>query len=106
MTATPLGNSSHADISRFLILSVLFNSFFGLTCFEISKTLGKGRERDRHFRASIATRLRRLRASGLVRCELDKFAGPTRSRRTGIFRWRLTRHGETRLQWAKSQGLV
>jgi len=106
MTAVRLGDSSHVGINRFLILSELSSSFLGLTCFELSKNLGNGRERDRYFRASIATRLRRLRALGLVQCELDGFAGPSRSRRIGIFRWKLSRRGEARLAWAKSQGLV
>jgi hypothetical protein len=94
------------EISRFWILSLLSEAIFDLTCREIAKKTGKELWYTRSFRASLATRLRRLRTLGLVQRKLDRFSRPSRSRRVGIYRWRISDRGRQRLLWAKSQKLV
>jgi hypothetical protein len=94
------------EISRFWILLVLSEAFFGLTCREIAKKTGKERWHTRSFRASLATRLRRLRTLGLVQRNLDRVFRPARSRRVGIYRWSISDRGRQRLLWAKSKKLV
>ena len=82
------------------------DALFGLTCSQLAKKSGQEHWNTRSFRASLSTRLRRLRSSGLIRCELDRFARPAHSRRIGIYRWSITQRGQERLAWAKSKGLV
>jgi hypothetical protein len=94
------------EISRFWILLVLSEAFFGLTCREIAQKTGKTRWYTRSFRASLATRLRRLRSFGLVQRTLDRLSRPARSRRVGIYRWKISDRGRQRLLWAKSKKFV
>jgi hypothetical protein len=93
-------------ISRFRILELLSEALFGLTCREVAKNTGKERWSTRSFRASLATRLRRLRSLGLVHRKLDRLFRPVRSRRVGIYRWYISERGRKRLLWAKSKKLV
>ena len=101
-----LGDSSGDELSRFHILKLLSDALFGLTCFQLAKKSGQEHWNTRSFRASLATRLRRLRSSGLIRRELDRLSRPAHSRRIGIYRWSITPRGQERLAWAKSKGLV
>lgn len=100
------GNRSRQDLSRFRVLALLSTSDFGFTTAELAKASGRDRSSSRSFQASLGTRLRRLRRWGLVRCRLDKFDRPMRSRRKGVTRWRLSTRGVERLAWAKSNGLL
>lgn len=93
-------------ISRFWILLLLSEAFFGLTCREIAKRTGKAHWYTRSFRASLATRLRRLRSLGLVQRNLDPLFRPVRSRRVGIYRWSITDRGRERLSWAQTNNRV
>jgi hypothetical protein len=93
-------------MTRFHILKLLSDALFGLTCSQLAKKSGKEHWNTRSYRASVATRLRRLRFSGLVRRELDRFSRPAHARRIGIYRWRITQRGQERLAWAKSKDLV
>ena len=101
-----LADSSRAKLSRFRILELLSEGLFGFTCIQLAKRSGLGGWEARSFQASLATRLRRLRALGLVNRELDKFARTNHSRRIGVFRWRISERGAQRLEWAKSKELV
>jgi len=101
-----LGDSSGDEMSRFRILKLISDALFGLTCSQLAKRSGREHWNTRSFHASLATRLRRLRSSGLIRRELDRFSRPARSRRIGIYRWWITQRGQERLAWAKSKGLV
>ena len=94
------------EISRFWILLVLSEAFFGLTCREIAQKQERRGGIRRSFRASLATRLRRLRFSGLVQRTLDRLSRPARSRRVGIYRWKISDRGRQRLLWAKSKKFV
>jgi hypothetical protein len=93
-------------ISRFRILELLSETIFGLTCREIAKQTGKEHWSTRSFRASLATRLRRLRALGLVQRKLDRLSRPPGCRRVGIYRWQISDRGLKRLLWARSKKLV
>jgi hypothetical protein len=99
-----LADSSRAKLSRFRILDLLSEGLFGFTCIQLAKRSGQEDSGTRSFRASLATRLRRLRALGLVRCDLDKFSRPAHSSRDGIYRWRVSERGIARLKWAKKNG--
>lgn len=100
-----LADNSDA-ISRFWILLELSETVFGLTCREIAKSTGREHWYTRTFRASLATRLRRLRSLGLVQRKLDPSFRPVRSRRAGIYRWNITDRGRERLVWAKSKRYI
>jgi hypothetical protein len=93
-------------MTRFEILKLLSDAFFGATCSQLAKMSGQKHWNTRSFRASLATRLRRLRSSSLIRRELDRWSRPAHSRRIGIYRWWITQRGQERLAWAKSKGLV
>lgn len=99
-----LADSSRAKLSRFRILDLLSESLFGFTCAELAKRSGQENWDTRSFRASLASRLRRLQFSALVKCELDKFSRPPRSSPHGIYRWRISARGVKRLKWAKKNG--
>ena len=101
-----LVDSSQAKLSRFRILDLLSESLFGFTCTELAKRSGQANWDTRSFRASLATRLRRLQFSALVKRELDKFARPAHSSSDGIYRWRISVHGMQRLKWAKKNGCL
>lgn len=98
-----LADSSQGKLSRFRILELLSDSLFGLTCAGLAKRAGQKHWDTRSGRASLATRLRRLRTLGLVQFELDKSSRPARSRPDGIRRWRVSQRGIARLEWAKQQ---
>jgi hypothetical protein len=95
--------ASQDELSRFRILKLLSNALFGLTCFQLARNSGREDWKSRSFRASLATRLRRLRSSGLVRRDLDGWLRPAHSRRVGVYRWWITKRGRERLAWAESQ---
>jgi hypothetical protein len=99
-----LADSRRANLSRFRILDLLSEGLFGFTCTQLAKRSGQKGNDTRAFRASLATRLRRLQSSGLVNRDLDKFSRPAHSLRQGVYRWRLTAHGIARLKWAKENG--
>jgi hypothetical protein len=101
-----LADSSEAKLSRFRILELLSGALFGLTCSGLAERTGQQNSGTRSFQASIATRLRRLRRLGLVRCDLDRLSRPAHSRRVGVYRWRLTGRGSDRLSWARSKKLI
>lgn len=101
-----IADSSRQKLSRFRILELISKSLFGLTCADLVKRAGQEHWNTRSGRASLATRLRRLRSLGLIRPELDKLFRPARSRRSGIYRWRITARGEQRLAWANKKKLV
>lgn len=101
-----LADSSRVNLSRFRILDLLSESLCGFTCIQLAKRSGQDESDSRSFRASLATRLRRLRTLGLVRCDLDKFSRPSHSRKIGVYRWRISERGVERLRWAKKNGRV
>lgn len=101
-----LANSSGKTLSRFTILELLSKSFFGLTCQGLAERAGQEQWNTRSGRASLATRLRRLRSFGLVYRELDGLSRPARSRREGVYRWRISERGRCRLKWARDNELV
>jgi len=75
-----IADSSHIKLSRFRILELVSGAIFGLTCSELAKRSGQEHWNARSFRASLATRLRRLRDLCLAKYELDTFSRPARSR--------------------------
>jgi hypothetical protein len=97
-------DSRQDKMARFRILNLVSEGVFGSTCFQVAKRSGQANWYTRSFRASLATRLRRLRELGLIRCELDRISRSAHSRRDGIYRWRITQRGKDRLAWAKSKG--
>src|SRR5271154_5669110 len=99
-----LADSRRAKLSRFRILDLLSEGLFGFTCTQLAKRSGHKGNDTRSFRASLATRLRRLQSSGLVNRDLDKLSRPAHSLPDGVYRWRLTAHGIARLKWAKENG--
>lgn len=101
-----IGDSTEYGMSRFRILKLISDAIFGLTCFELAQRSGQDHWNTRSFQASLATRLRRLRDSGLIKPGLDRSSRPPRARRKGVYRWRITRRGIARLAWAKAQRLV
>lgn len=105
MTAMRLADSSGPKLSRFRILELLSQEVLGFTCSGLAKRAGQDWN-TRSFRASLATRLRKLRQQGLVRSDLDKLSRPAHSRRAGVCRWRLTGRGLARLSWARSRKLI
>jgi hypothetical protein len=100
------GNSSRERFSRFRILELLSATDGALTCSELAKRSGQAGFWTRSFRASLATRLRRLRRWGLVWRHRERWGRPARSRRAGIYRWRISRRRLARLGWAKEKGLL
>jgi len=101
-----LANSSQHELSRFRILELLSEGFGGSTCAELAKRTGNEKSKTRSFRASLATRLRRLKALGLVDCGLDRFFRPAHSRRIGVYRWHISTKGISRLAWAREHGWI
>ena len=100
------GDHGKDELSRFQILKLFSNALFGLTCSELARNSGRENWKSRSFRASLATRLRRLRSSGLIRRKLGTLSRPAHSSRAGIYRWWITERGRQRLAWAKSQDLL
>jgi hypothetical protein len=101
-----LANSRRGELSRFRILELLSEGFGGSTCAELAKRTGNEKWKTRSFRASLTTRLRRLKALGLVNRSLDRFFRPARSRRVGIYRWNISAKGINRLAWAREKGWI
>ena len=101
-----LADSRRAKLSRFRILDLVSEGIIGFTCSQLAKRSGQEGWNTRSFRASLTTRLRRLYQLGLIRRDLDKVSRPTYSHKDGIYRWRITSRGITRLKWAKEKKLI
>lgn len=94
-------------MTRFEILDQMADYLVPVTCAEFAKRSGHPKAHTRSFQASMATRLRRLKAYGLVRTEGFGWAWRPISRsKRRINYWFITRKGRDRLAWAKSEGKI
>lgn len=92
-------------MTRFEILRQFSTYITPVSCKDFAKRTGDPNAHTRSFQASLATRLRRLRAYGLLRRETYKSGLIFRSKRR-IHHWSITSRGRDRLAWAKSNGEV
>ncbi len=99
-------NSRTGRLDRFQLLELISASQHALSCTELAKLTGQPGWYTRSFRASLATRLRRLWRWGLLRRYLDTSQRPRHARRSGVFVWSMSPKGKDRLTWAKSEGLL
>lgn len=90
-------------MTRFELLALLAGQNEAISCNRIAEISGQRSWYRRSFRASLASRLRRLRRWGLVRRRLAPYLRPAHAR-TGIYLWRISSRGRKRLQWARSAG--
>lgn len=92
-------------MTRFEILREFSKYFSPVTCKDFAKGTGNPKAHTRSFQASLATRLRRLRAYGLLRSATYKSGLIFRSKRR-LHHWSITARGRDRLAWAESEGKV
>jgi DNA-binding HxlR family transcriptional regulator len=90
-------------MTRFEILRHISKSLTPVTCKDLAKITGNPKAHTRSFQASLATRLRKLSAYGLLRRQIYKSGFLLRSKRK-IHHWSITQRGIDRLSWAKSVG--
>jgi hypothetical protein len=74
-----------------------------ISCSELAKRIGIPQFRTASGRANLATRLRRLRAYGLVHRRMDRSQRPARGG-PGVYLWSISSKGLQRLSWAKKEG--
>jgi hypothetical protein len=101
-----LADSRRAKLSRFRLLDLISQGIIPFTCNQLAKRSGQTSWYTRSFRANLATRLRKLHQQGLIQPYLDRTSRPAHSRRSGIYRWRITQRGRDRLAWARSKGYL
>jgi hypothetical protein len=92
-------------MTRFQILAIIAGQNQALTCAEIAELSGRPGWYTRSFRASLATRLRKLWKWGLLRRDLHPWNRAAHSRQRP-YAWRLSARGRQRLSWARSEGKV
>jgi hypothetical protein len=92
-------------MTRFQILDLIGRQSKPLSCKELASLTGTWKWDKRAFRASFATRLKRLWGYGLLLRQINPALRPAHSR-TGVYVWSLSLRGQKRLAWAKSKGFV
>ena len=90
-------------MSRFVILALLARMNRAVTCVELARLCGLPGWFTRSFRASLNSRLRRLRRWGLVKRKLVPWLKPARAS-CGVYVWTISERGKLRLQWARKEG--
>jgi hypothetical protein len=97
--------TDEVKMTRFQILALLSGQDRALSCTEVAQLTGHPRWYSRNFRASLHAQLRRLWRWGLLRRRRARWRRPAHSR-SGIYLWSISRRGQERLAWAKSERLI